>query len=321
MKRFFVLMLGLLMLTTPMAVSAKGDIKQVAKRGLFTDDNTMLPYRLLLPDNYDETKKYPLIIFFHGAGERGDDNELQFFHCVQYIYDYAPEDCIIVAPQCPINNQWVDTPWTAGAYSIDNVPVSNEMVACVGLIEKLKTQHAVDPDRIYAAGLSMGGFAVWDIMTRYNEMFAAGIAVCGSGDPSKAEILKDTPMFVFHGAMDTAVPVSGSRDTVNAIRKAGSTVIEYTEYPEAGHGIWNGAFQSDQLLEKLFACKLSDRIEVEPEESVPEEIESVDESVNESETVSETESKISTKAILFSVLGAILAIAAVVAIILIKKKK
>ncbi len=252
-------MLGLLCLSVPLTGSGKGDIKKVAKKGRFTKDGTVLPYRLLLPDNYDKNGKYPLIIFFHGAGERGNDNELQFFHCVQYIYDNVPEDCIIVAPQCPLDNQWVDTPWSGGTYSVDDVPVSNVLKAAVGLIEKLKQKHAIDPDRIYAAGLSMGGFAVWDIITRYNDMFAAGVAICGSGDPSKAKVLKDTPMFVFHGAQDTAVPVSGSRDTVDAIRQAGSTVIEYKEYPEAGHGIWNAAFAEDRLLEKLFKCKLSER--------------------------------------------------------------
>ncbi len=317
MKKFFAFVLAMFCLMMPLTASAKGDIKQIAQKGMFTDDHTLLPYRLLLPDNYDENGSYPLIIFFHGAGERGNDNELQFFHCVQYIYDYAPEDCIIVAPQCPLENQWVDTPWSGGAYSIDEVPESNELIAAMGLIEKLKNNHAVDPDRIYAAGLSMGGFAVWDVMTRHNETFAAGIAVCGSGDPSKAEVLKDTPMFVFHGAMDPTVPVSGSRDTVAAIRKAGSTVIEYTEYPEFGHGIWNGAFQTDQLLEKLFACKLSDRIEITPESSEPE----PEDTESVSETESTDESKISTKTIVFAVIGVLLAVAVAVAVILIKKKK
>ncbi len=319
MKRIFAFVLALICLSMPLSALAKGNVKQVAEKLTYTNEDTVLPYRLLLPDNYDENAEYPLVVFFHGLGERGDDNELQFTHCVQYIYDNVPEDCIIVVPQCPLDNQWVDRPSGSGTYSTDDIPESNEINAVIELIDELKENYAVNSDRVYATGISMGGFAVWDVMTRHNDMFAAGIAVCSGGDPSKAEVLKDTPMFVFHGVYDMSVPVSGSRDTVEAIRNAGSTVIEYTEYPNGSHSIWNQAFAEPELLDKLFKCKLSDRITVTPESSEPES--EVAESVVESETESETEPTSSTKTILFVVIGAILAIVAVVAVILIKKKK
>ena len=220
MRKLAAVLLIMLFFTMPLTVSAAGNIKETAGKFTYTNDTTTLPYRLILPENYDESKEYSLLFFFHGAGERGNDNELQFFHCVQYLADNMPET-IIVAPQCPAGQQWVDTPWSNGAYSIEAVPESDEMIAVMELLDELKEKYSVDTDRIYAAGISMGGFGTWDIMMRHNDVFAAGIPVCGGGDPSQAENLVDVPLFVFHGDKDDAVPVSGSRDTVQAIKDAG----------------------------------------------------------------------------------------------------
>ena len=266
MKRFIAFILTMLFLTVPLTASAKGDINEVASFNTYKNTNTVLPYRLILPDNYDDNKSYPLIFFFHGAGERGTDNTKQFVHLVQYIYDNAPEDCIIVAPQCPSADQWVDTPWINGAYSTDKVKESNEMVAVMELLEDLEIKYSVDADRIYAIGLSMGGFATWDIITRHNDVIAAAIPICGGGDPSKAELLKDTPIFTFHAINDTSVPYQGTKQTVDAIKGVGGTKIEYTQYSTGGHGIWNQAIQTKGLLEKLFKCKLSDRYPTETSE-------------------------------------------------------
>ena len=289
MKRFIAFVIAMMLLSIPVIAQAKGDIYEIAEAHTYKNANTVLAYRLILPENYDDTKEYPIVIFFHGAGERGNDNKLQFFHLVQYIFDNAP-DCIILAPQCPINNQWVDTPWANGAYSVDKVAESNEMVAVMELLDDTIAKYNGDTDRVYAIGLSMGGFATWDIITRHNDVIAAGIPICGGGDPSKAELLKDTPIFTFHAVNDTAVPYQGTKQTVDAIKNAGGKLIEYTEYTTGGHGIWNQAIQTKGLLDKLFECKLSDRYPTESDESKPEESadaeskgeESVnDESVNE----------------------------------------
>ena len=289
MKRFIAFILTMLLLTVPLTASAKGDINEIASFNTYKNANTVLPYRLILPDNYDDNKTYPLIFFFHGAGERGNDNKLQFFHLVQYIYDNAPEDCIIVAPQCPLNDQWVDTPWINGAYSTDTVKESNEMVAVMELLSDLEAKYSVDEDRIYAIGLSMGGFATWDIITRHNDVIAAAIPICGGGDPSKAEVLKETPIFTFHAINDTAVPYQGTKQTVDAIKGVGGNKIEYTQYTTGGHGIWNQAIQTKGMLEKLFKCKLSDRYpkEISVEESVEESLEASVEESTVSENVSQ----------------------------------
>ncbi len=276
MKKVFALLLAAVLLSLSMlCVSAGVDVKETEKR-VFENGDTKLPYRLVLPETYDENKSYPMLVFLHGAGERGNDNELQLFHCVQYLADNLPE-CIIVAPQCPANNQWVDTPWANGAYSIDKVPESNELKAVIELLDALQEEFNVDADRIYASGLSMGGFGAWDLMMRHNDYFAAGVLVCGGGDPSQAEALKDTPLFVFHGDADDAVPVSGSRDTVQAIKDAGGELVQYVEYPGKGHGIWNDAFAHPGMLQELMTYKLSTRYPAEESEE-----ESMEESMEES---------------------------------------
>lgn len=223
-----------------------------------------IPYRLIVPEIYDEKYVFPLVVFFHGAGERGYDNERQLDNCVQQIADNMPK-ALILAPQCTHDGQWVDTPWGDGCYSVDAVEESDEMIAVMALIEEIKQQYSIDEDMVYAAGISMGGFAVWDAMVRHNDVFAAGVAVCGAGDPSKAEVLKDTPMFVFHGSDDETVPVSGSTDMVEAIEAAGGTQVHYTEYGGAGHGIWGQVFNLESLYKELKKCRLSDRYTAQPD--------------------------------------------------------
>ena len=216
------------------------------------------PYRLILPDSYDDRYQFSLVVFFHGAGERGVENENHIKSCVQDIAENMPKS-IILAPQCSHFGQWVDTPWDQGCYSVENVAESDEMMAVMDLIAEIVEKYAVNQDTIYAAGYSMGGFAVWDAMVRHNDVFAAGVAVCGAGDPSKAELLKDTPMFVFHGGQDDTVPVSGSTDMVEAIQNAGGTKVQYQEYGESGHGIWGQVFRTEFLYTELKKCKLTDR--------------------------------------------------------------
>ncbi len=305
MKVLLGVVLSVLLTMLPLTASADTyDVYTDSEAKTFTLGETSIPYRLVLPREYDETKSYPLIFFFHGAGERGNDNELQLFHCVQYIADNVP-DAIIVAPQCPVGNQWVDTPWSDGAYSVDNIPESNELATVMKLFEQLKADYSVDTDRVYATGISMGGFAVWDLLMRHNDVFAAGIPVCGGGDISKGELLKDTPIFTFHGTVDSSVPFSGTKDTVEAIRTSGGTKIEFTVYEGQDHGIWNTAFATEGLFEKLLSCKLSDRYPTEVSEEA---------SVEVSEAVSDTSSGNGDKAPLLNYLLYGLSIVAVLAI-------
>ena len=314
MKKWLSIVLAMILMCMPLTALARGDVYEDSLAETFTHEGTTLPYRLMLPDDYNEKESYPLILFLHGAGERGTDNVTQMKNVFQKI-STKNRGAILIAPQCDPENQWVDTPWAEGPYSTDEVPESNELQAVMALIEYIQENYSVDKTRIYATGLSMGAFGVWDLMVRHNDVFAAGVACCGGGDPSKGELLKDTPMFVFHGDADPTVPVAGSRDTVNAILEAGGEVVFYKEYPNYPHGIWDIAFEEVGLFDQLLEYRLSDRYDIEVEDVADES--DVTEDVDDSGKVTDN-----TQLYIYIGVGAaVVIIIAIVLVIVLKKKK
>ncbi len=212
-----------------------------------------LPYRLLLPINYDEKKTYPLVVFFHGAGERGTDNETTLTHIAPLFL--KPENrtqyaCFVLVPQCPTESKWVDTDWTLDSH-IQPANPSGSLKSTIDLVELLQKKYSIDSKRLYVTGLSMGGFATWDLITRFPDKYAAAVPICGGADEAKAILIKTMPLRVFHGALDKLVKTSRSRNMVDALKKEGSNVI-YTEYPQVGHGSWKPAYEEPDLLEWLF---------------------------------------------------------------------
>ena len=245
-------------------------------RSSFTDENgTSLSYRYYLPEEYAHNKNetYPLVLFLHGAGERGNDNTSQIKADSMLMNLLSPSNreeypCIAIAPQCPAGKQWMDIPsWDYGSYQIDEIPENEIMTAVINLIKEVESTYRVDSRRIYIAGLSMGGYGAWDAIIRYSDLFAGAVICCGAGDPSKAEVIKDMPIWVFHGDADTVVPVSGSRDMVDALKKAGSSLVKYTEMPGYDHVCWPQAFATQDLFPWLFAqekpsIELSEAVEI-----------------------------------------------------------
>lgn len=216
-----------------------------------------LPKKEAFPEDSDKTS-YPLVLFLHGAGERGDDNELQNNDTgiVPRLTDetfYAAHPCIILVPQCPADAQWVDTPWTEGSYSIEETPISPALSAVNELLDDVCAQYPADTSRLYITGVSMGGYGAWDLLLRRPKLFAGGIILCGAGDPSLAASIAHTPLRLFHGAKDTEVPVSGSRDMYQALKDAGTADVQYKEYPDIGHWIWLNAWEEPGLLDWLFS--------------------------------------------------------------------
>ena len=219
------------------------------------EDGTELPYRIYVPYNYDPTQKYPVLTMLHGAGERGDDNKSQLKNGVSKLFSQSDAeilDAIVIAPQCPVGNQWVDTPWSLGSYSTKSVAESNELKAVMELLDQIENSYSTDTDRYYVAGLSMGGFGTWDLLMRHTDRFAAGLAICGGADPSVAKSLKNMPIYTVHGDADPTVPVSGTREMVDALKKAGSTVIVYEELQGYNHHVWDYACSKPDIQKWLF---------------------------------------------------------------------
>ncbi len=220
---------------------------------LFEKLDAALPGRLLVPEQYDAGKSYPLVVFFHGAGERGDDNEKQLKHVVGIFTQPSVRDnfpCFVLALQCPEEQLWVKTDWSAQSHTQPSEP-SESMAAVLKTIADLDRQYSIDRERIYAIGLSMGGYATWDIIARYPNLFAAAVPICGGGDTATATRITDMPLWIFHGDADPLVPVSRSRDMVQAIEEAGGNP-RYTEYKGVGHDSFTPASREPELIPWLF---------------------------------------------------------------------
>jgi predicted peptidase len=212
-----------------------------------------LPYRLLKPEPFVATTPYPLVVFLHGAGERGNDNEAQLVHGVPEFC--TPQNrkkypCFLVAPQCPKNKKWADVDWTADSHKLTPEP-SEPGALVLELIEALRKEYPIDFRRIYITGLSMGGYGTWDLAMRKSDLFAAAVPVCGGGDETQVEKIARLPVWVFHGALDQAVKVERSRRMVEALKNAGGHP-RYTEYPKTGHDSWVPAYKDAAMLEWLF---------------------------------------------------------------------
>ncbi|MBQ8208237.1 MAG: prolyl oligopeptidase family serine peptidase [Clostridia bacterium] len=260
-KTVFAIVIVLTLTISAISVSALS-VEEAFDFKEFSHDGLILPYRLYVPEDYNAENEYPLVVFLHGAGERGRDNDLQLKNAVQTLFDREDglmSNSIVIAPQCPENEQWVDTPWADGNYSTDEIPESNELAAVVALVDSMAKEYSIDKARIYAMGVSMGGFGTWDLITRHNDIFAAAAPICGGGDPSKAELLINTPIYTFHGTADNSVPYEGTAEMVEALEDIGSRLINFITYDGEGHGIWEMASAEADWLEWLYEQKLTDR--------------------------------------------------------------
>jgi predicted peptidase len=212
----------------------------------------VLRQNLLLP--VDSSKKYPLILFLHGAGERGNDNQLQ----LNYIDSVFANDnfqktnpCFVLAPQCPSDKRWVEVDWNLDKHILpENPSISLKLVN--SLIDSLISVLPIDENKIYITGLSMGGYGTWDFISRYPEKFAAAVPICGGGDENTASKIANIPIWCFHGAKDKVVKTLRSQNMINAIVKSGGNP-KYTEYPELGHLCWNRAYSTPELYTWLFS--------------------------------------------------------------------
>lgn len=218
-----------------------------------------LPYQLMEPDSKLQTpnsKLFPLVIFLHGSGERGIDNRSQMKNGVHAFVEKEMRQkhpCYLLVPQCPPEQRWGGSSRDWKSLYQDEPTVPGRMV--LELIEKtLQDYPDIDRNRVYITGLSMGGFGTFDLMMRRPDLFAAGMPLCGGGDVSQVERIKNIPFWVFHGRLDEVVLPKFSWETVKALKKAGGKV-QYTEYSTLGHNVWDVTYYNPAVLEWLFSQK------------------------------------------------------------------
>lgn len=231
---------------------------------VMTDGENSMGYRIYEPD-HAEGEKLPVLLFFHGSGERGKDNTRQISYeglANMLTGDSVLLKAIVIAPQCTVaDGYWVDgggVPYT-GTYSTAVQPETPVLTKALKILKYYVKAGDVNADQIYLMGISMGGYATWDVLARHHEIIAAAVPICGGCDLDKAEELVDMPIYAFHGLLDSLVPPIGTQSMVEKLKELGSTSVIYVEYAEGNHDIWNDAMSTEGLADWLLSKKTSDR--------------------------------------------------------------
>lgn len=214
---------------------------------------TILKYRWSAPETLQPGKTYPLVLFLHGAGERGRNNTSQLRHGVTPILESAQklgQPCFLIAPQCPTASWWSPIDKKFKRLSAANEP-NPLLESVIALVDDVMANNPVDAKRFYVTGLSMGGFATWDLLGRVPEKIAAAVPVCGGGDPSLAVRFKDVPIHAFHGELDSEVPVAATQLMISALQKAGGKPM-VTYYPGVDHDCWTQTYDKIELIRWMF---------------------------------------------------------------------
>ena len=203
-----------------------------------------LRYLAAVPKGADEDQKFPLLLFLHGAGERGDDLSVLTKHGPPAMIAQGDSfEMIVVAPQCPAKSWW-------------------NPKQLVSLIDGLVAKYPVDTDRIYVTGLSMGGYATWGLLAEIPDRIAAAVPICGGGDPEQADRMTGVPIWAFHGDADNVVPVSQTERMIDAIRQA-SGQPKVTIYPGVKHDSWTETYENPDVFEWMRKQRLSNRNKTE----------------------------------------------------------
>lgn len=228
---------------------------EYVKQEFVSSDNVRLPYRILSPENIEENAKYPLVVFLHGSGERGDDNEKQLLHGASTFSNPVNVDrypAFVVFPQCK------EKFWTEAFNERVFMPgapepgLSKTEASLMELVDNIVANHPIDKSRIYLIGISMGGIATYDLACRYPDKFAAAVPICGAVNPDRLQEVSDVSFMIFHGEDDEEIPSLCGREAYKALNAAGATV-EYVEFAGMGHDCWDSAFNYPNFLPWLFS--------------------------------------------------------------------
>lgn len=240
------------------AVSLLRSSSYLYRRHLTNGDT--LPFRILYPSNFNPNIKYPLVLFLHGAGERGNDNLAQLTHGSQLFLDSIERyPAIVIFPQCKSDQYWasVDVTRASGKNEFifkDSQRPTEELQKVIALLQKMQQTSYVDNARLYVGGLSMGGMGTWELLWRLPNTFASAIPICGGGLVSNASKIGSTKIWAFHGDQDQVVDVKYTQDMINALKDLGK-MPKFTIYEGVNHNSWTPAFAERQLLNWLFSNK------------------------------------------------------------------
>lgn len=255
MKKLFSTLIFLLFIS--LIAQAQNELYQ--KKDFVYKGDT-LHYRVLFPDNYDKAKSYPLVLFLHGAGERGKDNEKQLVHGASLFSNVKTRTnhpAIILFPQCPANGFWVKLGEKINGnhnFLITKAP-DKSLELVIKLVDFYQKSEAVDSKRLYVLGISMGGMGTFDLICRYPKKFAAAIPICGGVNLERLKKIRKMPIRIYHGGSDNVVLPENSRNAFSQLKLNGSKKVEYTEFPGIGHNSWNTAFAQPDFLSWLFLQK------------------------------------------------------------------
>ncbi|MGH9702322.1 MAG: prolyl oligopeptidase family serine peptidase [Candidatus Acidiferrales bacterium] len=221
-----------------------------AARTYRSASGAQLPYRLFVPIHYDAAKKYPLVLWLHGAAGRGADNLLQISggnklgsHAFTDPQVQAKNPVFVLAPQCPLGHYWTFS---------DTVSAGPQLDLAFEILQAIRKEFNIDSERVYVSGQSMGGAGAWAAITSHPSLFAAAVPLCAYGDPSKMKLLAGIPIWAFQGTADEVVPLERVHATISALRAAGGHP-KYTEYPGVGHAVWEKAFLDPDLVPWVLA--------------------------------------------------------------------
>lgn len=227
-------------------------------RTFVSAEGDSLDYRMISPENMKTKGKYPLVLFLHGAGERGNDNERQMVHGSQMFLNPVNREkypAFVLFPQCPQSGYWA---YESRPASFTDMPAEVEISRVFKTLKQLLDSYIANPNvdasRVYIMGLSMGAMGTFDMVIRFPEVFAAAVPICGTVNPDRLAAAKDVKFRIFHGDADDVVPVECSRKAYKALKAAGADV-EYIEFPGCNHGSWNPAFSTPDFMKWLFKQK------------------------------------------------------------------
>lgn len=232
-------------------------------KGNFIKGKDSIYYRILFPENFNPTQKYPIVFFLHGSGERGNNNESQLVHGGKlFLKDEVRKNfpAIVIFPQCPATDYWANVninPDEQGKRIfnfIEGGKPTKAMHALQGMVKDFLKKPYVNKEQVYLGGLSMGGMGTFELLRRQRRTFAAAISICGGDNTNNIDKYKTIPLWIFHGGKDDVVDPAFSIAISERLKTVGDEV-KFTLYPLANHNSWDSAFAEPQLLPWLFSHK------------------------------------------------------------------